>query len=291
MRHYCAPAVAFAALAARAFARFAASAAFRAGDSLFFAITLTEMEPRILRSPCVRRRSCCAGRPCSAREKFRGLWHRGGVCDELAALCRKIPKLRFWPEGWLAVRQTLDFDGKGMEAERLAQIVGIEQDLRPAGLSQKVRSIVLPTRMQGIDFEDLEEHTGLDILTRMARTEALAKHLGKAVATDEAVLASLLPALVGNDGRLWSFSEGLLDGTTDAAALWDRLVAALYATEESLRKPEVLRGFLRELHAKDPALATALLDSSVEHETLAYLSVGAARGIQITSAPTTILRR
>ena len=35
---YCVPAVAFAALAARAFARFATSAAFRAGDSFFFAI-------------------------------------------------------------------------------------------------------------------------------------------------------------------------------------------------------------------------------------------------------------
>ena len=36
---YCAPSVAFAALAARAFARFATSAAFRAGDSFFFAIS------------------------------------------------------------------------------------------------------------------------------------------------------------------------------------------------------------------------------------------------------------
>src|ERR1019366_9396050 len=36
---YCAPSVTFAALAARAFARFATSAAFRAGDSFFFAIS------------------------------------------------------------------------------------------------------------------------------------------------------------------------------------------------------------------------------------------------------------
>jgi hypothetical protein len=199
---------------------------------------------------------------------FRGLWHSGGVHDELATLCRKITKLRFWPEGWLAVRQMLDYDSKGIEAERLVQLVGIEQDLRPADLSQKVRSIVLSTRLRGVDFEDFEEHTGEDFSTRMARTEALARDLGKAVVTEEAILAALLPALVSSDGRLWSFGEGLLDGTMDAAALWDRLVAALNATEESLRKPQVLRGFLGALHAKDPAMATALLDSSVEHETL-----------------------
>ncbi|MBZ5678376.1 MAG: hypothetical protein LAP61_29415 [Acidobacteriia bacterium] len=204
-------------------------------------------------------------------EKFRGIWHRGGVCDELATLCRQITRLRFWPEGWLAVRQTLDLDGKGMEAERLAQLVGIEQDLRPADLSEKVRSVVLSPRIHGIDFEDFDEHPGEDSSAKMARTEALARTLGKAVATNEEILASLVPALVSSDGRLWSFGAGLLDGTTDAAALWDCLVAALNATEESLRNLQVLRGFLNALHAKDPALATALLDSSVDHETLTYV--------------------
>ncbi len=203
-------------------------------------------------------------------ESFRGLWHRGGVHNELGTLSRKITKLRFWPEGWLAVRQILDFDGKGMETERLAKLVGIEQDLRPADISQKVRSIVLSTRLQGVDFEDFDEHAGEDISTRMERAEALAKQLGKAVATEEATLASLLPTLVSSDGRLWSFGEGLLEGTANIVALWDRVVAALDATEERQRKPQVLRGFLRALHAKDPALAAALLDSSVEHQTLGY---------------------
>jgi hypothetical protein len=203
-------------------------------------------------------------------EHFRGLWHRGGVHNELSTLCREITRLRFWPEGWLAVRQTLDYDGKGMEPAFLAQLVTIENDLRPTDLLQKVQSLVLSTRLQSIDFDDFEEHTGDDPSTRMVRGEALAKQLGKAVANEEAILTRLLPALVSSDGRLWSFGEGLLDGTTDAGSLWDRLVAALDATEESLRKPQVLLGFLSALHAKTPALAAALLDSSVEHDTLAY---------------------
>lgn len=202
-------------------------------------------------------------------EHFRGLWHRGGVHNELSALCREITTLRFWPEGWLAVRQTLDFDGKGMEPEFLAQLVSIERDLRPTDLLQKVQSIVLSTQLQGIDFDDFEEHAGEDPSTRMAQGETLARQLGKAVANEEAILATLLPALVSSDGRLWSFGEGLLDGATDARVLWDQLVAALDATEESLRRPQVLRGILSALNAKAPALAAALLDSSVEHETLA----------------------
>lgn len=202
-------------------------------------------------------------------EKFRSLWLGGGVCDELATLSRKITKLRFWPEGWVAVRQTLDADGKGMDAERLANLAGLERDLRPVHLSQKVRSVVLSTRLRGIDFEDFEGHADEDIATRMARSEALAKDLGKAVAAEEDVLTSLLPALVSGDGRLWSFGEGLLEGSSDVAGLWDRLVASLNATEESVGNPQLLRGFFRAMHGKYPALATALLDSSVEHDTLA----------------------
>jgi len=202
-------------------------------------------------------------------EQFRGVWNRGGVPAELGTLCQKLNETRFWPEGWLAIRQTLDFDGKGMPPDCLAQLVSIEHSLRPVDLPQKVRSIVLSTRDHGIDLDEYEDHTSDDISARMQRTEALAKDLGIAVATDGAILDELLPELVSFDGRLWSFGEGLHVGAADPLQLWNRLVTALAATDESLRKPQVLRGFLHGVHEKDPALASTLLDQSVEHEILA----------------------
>ena len=203
-------------------------------------------------------------------ERFRGLWHRGGVCDEIANVCRIISETRFWPEGWLAVRQTLDLDGKGLEPEHLAGLISIEAALRPTDLMQKVRAIVFSTRLQGVDLDDFEDHSTEDIGVRMARTEALAQDLGKAVATEETVLEELLPEAVAVDGRLWSFGQGLLDGAADAEIIWSRLVAALTATEERLCKPQVLLGFLHQLRVRNPALAATLLDKAVEHETLAW---------------------
>ena len=97
----------------------------------------------------------------------------------------------------------------------------------------------------------------------------LARDLGKAVAIEESVLAELLPELVSSDGRLWLFGQGLLETTLDATQMWQRLVTALTATEEGLRKPQVLAGFLHQAHAKDPNLANAFLDDAVEHEALA----------------------
>jgi hypothetical protein len=220
----------------------------------------------------------CAGGPAAPHaraafaEKFRGLWLRAGSADEIARVCSAIREHRFWPEGWLAVRQALDLDGKGFEAERLAKLVAIKNALRPADLVQKVRAVVFSSRVQGIDLDEFEDHSTEDITTRMARTEALAQELGKAVASDEAVFAELLPELVTSDGRLlWWFGQGLVDGASDLVGMWQRLVTALAATEEAARRPQVLRGFLFELRTTDPALATALLDDAVEHETLAAL--------------------
>ena len=202
-------------------------------------------------------------------EKFRGLWQRAGLFEELANICLAIRKNRFWPEGWLAVRQTLDLDGKGLEPQCLAKLIAIEVALRPRDLMEKVRSVVFSTRLQAINPDDFEDHSTEDVGTRMARTEALAHDLGKAVATEEKVLDELLPEVVASDGRLWSFGQGLLEGTADAGVMWIRLVTALTSTDEGLRRPQVLRGFLHQLRVKNPALATTLLDNAIEHATLA----------------------
>ena len=122
-----------------------------------------------------------------------------------------------------------------MDAERLAQLKAIEAQLRPADLLQKVRSVVFSTRLQGVDLDAYDEDDSTeDIGTRMARTEVLARDLGKTVASEEAALQELLPELVSNEGRLWSFGQGLFDGAADAQTMWDRLVAALAATEEAV---------------------------------------------------------
>ena len=204
-------------------------------------------------------------------ERLRGLWLRAGP-DDIARVCTAIRKIRFWPEGWLAVRQALELDGKGFEEDRRMKLVATELALRPTDLLQQVRAVVFSTRFRGVDLDDFEDHSGEDITTRMARTEALAQGLGKTVAIDEAVFAELVPELVSSDGRLlWWFGRGLLDGTSDPATMWDCLVAALDATEESARKPQILSGFLYQLRMTDPRLVTALLDAAVTHETLAGL--------------------
>jgi len=204
-------------------------------------------------------------------EQFCGLWLGARSPDEIARVCVAIRNKRFWPEGWLAVRHALGLDRNELDEERLANLVALEAALRPEDLVQKVRAIVFSTGLLGVDLDDFEDHSTEDITTttRMARTDTLAQDLGKAVATNQAILTELLPEIVASDGRLMSFGQGLLAGATDARELWYQLVDALAATEEAARRPQVLWGFLQRLRATNPQLATILLDEAVVHETLA----------------------
>jgi hypothetical protein len=189
----------------------------------------------------------------------------------LVSICKNIRKTYFWIEGWLAIRQILELDAISFNAEILAKLSAIEAELRPRDLVQKVRAVVFSTNAQGVDFEDVDFGNAQDIGTSLEETEALALNLGKFVAVEQATFTELLPELVARDGRLWFFGQGLFAGAADVLEIWNGLVAALSTTEETARRPNVLRGFLNKLAGVNPALAATLLDNAVEHKTLAGL--------------------
>jgi len=43
-------------------------------------------------------------------KKFRGLWTRGAMYDDLERVCRFIRNMGFWREGWIGVKETLRFE-------------------------------------------------------------------------------------------------------------------------------------------------------------------------------------
>jgi hypothetical protein len=204
-------------------------------------------------------------------EKFSGLWTRSNNHDEIVKVCEAIRNSQFWPEGWRAIRQTLDVHSRGLEEENLSKLMALEVALRPNDLAQKIRAVVFSTQWRGVDLDDFEDHSTDDLLARQERAEALAQDLGKAVATDDVLLGELLPEVVATKGRLRSFGQGLAAGATDARGLWQRLVDALAATESGVRGPQVFQGFLRQLRKNDAALAAALLDEAVDDRTLGEL--------------------
>src|SRR5216683_17280 len=125
-------------------------------------------------------------------------------------VCRAISARRFWPEGWIAVRETLNFDLDRFTPEIVARLSSLEGSLRPTDLVQKVGAVVLSDSISDFDLGDFESKRAEDPEAGMRRTEAVVRGLGKAVADDEKIFAELLPELVSGSGRrfLWSFGQG-----------------------------------------------------------------------------------
>ena len=201
-------------------------------------------------------------------KQFRALWTGALMYEELEGVCRGISKKQFWREGWIAVRETIRFDSKGMPPEVSARLTSLAELLRPKELLQEVRSIALSDHLfdDGLDAQD---DSALGIQRMMDRLESMAQTLGRTVAADKCAFAELLPELVIAEGRVWSLGRGLAQGAKHPEELWSRLVLQLAATPQDKRTFNIFGGFLSALRNTRPELTESLLDGALENDTLA----------------------
>ncbi len=200
--------------------------------------------------------------------QFRGLWTQAAMYEELERVCRTFSANEFWPEGWIAARQTRYYDSKGLSPEASAQLTKVERLLRPKGLVQNVRSIVLSDGLMLVGPDPAAEDS--DATKNFERVQAVARELGAAAAVDQDALTQLLPALIaGKSDQLWNFGSGLAEGSKEPRAIWDEMVSRLAETPTDARNPQLFRGFLNGLRATDPKLVGSLLDDALDSDVLA----------------------
>jgi hypothetical protein len=183
--------------------------------------------------------------------EFRGLWNLTSLHKTLDQLCRSFAGAAFWQDGWLAVCQTLRYDSETMKKASRAKLVALEKALRPVGLLQDVRGVVLAKNTYGLDPEDFNYATDDAEADGLDRLDSIAMALGRNTAHDAEVFSELLPGLVSGQGRLWHFGYGLATAANDSSRVWDALVGAFAAVPEDVRNTQVLRGFLDALSKRD----------------------------------------
>jgi hypothetical protein len=204
-------------------------------------------------------------------QAFRGLWTRGGMYDALERICRGIARRGFWREGWIAIRQTRQFDSKGMPSDVADRLAALDAEIRPDNLIDRIRAIVFSNRggISGFNLDDLEEEEPSDYSAAIARMDAAVEQFGRITANDRTVFEALLAELVTADGRLWGFGRGLGLGAEEPRQLWDAFVSQLADTPRTQQNVHVLCGFLAVLIEKDAVLANTLLDEALTHPVLA----------------------
>lgn len=192
---------------------------------------------------------------------LRGLWSNAQMYDDLERVSRSFIRTGYWMEGWIAVRETLNYSKGDLNPEAKARLVELEKELRPRDLLQKVRSIVFSQTSRGIDFNDYEERE--EDGTDWERTGALVEQLGVEVINDADAFKSLLPEVLGGSGRLYEFGMGFGSGTVASCAHWQLLREGLARAPEEKRNVRVLVGFLHGLSKRNLDIAASLLDHAV----------------------------
>jgi hypothetical protein len=86
-------------------------------------------------------------------EHFRGLWRHGPICDQLdfnqlEAAALAIGTQAHWPEGWMAVRETIGLDAQRMKAGLVACLQVLKKRLAPVALFERLRTDVFDPRLQ-----------------------------------------------------------------------------------------------------------------------------------------------
>lgn len=200
---------------------------------------------------------------------LRGLWTNAAAYDEIEDFVRAATLNKHWPEGWLAVRQTLRFDRDDNNSESMARLQALEELLRPRDLGEMVATLVLTQPWSNFDPADGEPDEPEGAAYRRANERAEA--LGYEVVADPIVFQQVAPSLIqGEGGRLWQFGRGLARGTERPQEVWDELCRHLKSIDRDKQNVQVFRGFLNALIEKDPALANLLLDNAVESDALAH---------------------
>ena len=196
---------------------------------------------------------------------FRGLWTHAGMYEELEQICTEISATAFWPEGWVAVRETQNLDSAASEEWALAKLDAIELSLRPRDIAQRVRSIVFSEH----SYFDPDPGCGgpLDFASAYNKIEETVRKLGEVVSSDD-LLYGLAPELVSSKGHLWVFGVGLASGANNPLEVWHRLTMQLSSAPVSEHRIDVFRGFLYGLSEKARQLTDDILDAAVNDDSL-----------------------
>ena len=205
---------------------------------------------------------------------FRGLWPWGhvGIYDVLIDAAKRFHAVDGWAEGWLAVREILRYDSKGLPLSSVEKLKQLEALLVPFDLLQKIRACVLARGHFAYDFEDLEildadpgeKLSGSEMALR-ARMNA--ETLGAQAGKETELLIPLLPELCsGRGGNRYQFGQGVGRHCVDVLVL----IRGVREVVKNLDRKDVntlwLRGVINGWNGSDHDAVSAFLDHALEDD-------------------------
>lgn len=205
-------------------------------------------------------------------EKFRGLWGRVSLDNELTDIASSFQALGGWPEGWLAVRRILHFDEQKLSADSLAQLRQLESDLKPTDLLSEIRARVLARGSFSFDLDDEEFDNDSDDSTsassKYEKAGIKAEALGGLAACTPGLIEQLIPDLCGESpgSNVYAFGRGIGANHSDVQAILDAVKGHIAGSGNSGVTLIAIRGILSGWATVDEKALQEFLDQALHDE-------------------------
>ncbi|NQX65675.1 hypothetical protein HQN90_05995 [Paenibacillus alba] len=205
-------------------------------------------------------------------EKFRGLWTKAAMYDELETAIEAISAKASWSEGWVAVKSTKRFDAENMVPDVVSRLDTIIKLLEPTNFIDQIKLYTLSGFRTTYDLIDAVEDEGGSASDVYTMVEERTRTFGREVGSQMDIFHELLPELLSNEGmRIFQFGQGLAEGNGDPRNVWGKIVEQLSLIDEPKRNFQLLRGFLNTLSKSNNNLSEDLLDEAVTNKVLSVV--------------------
>jgi hypothetical protein len=138
---------------------------------------------------------------------FRGLWTNASLVDVLKVAAEKLVSVYAWPEGWLGVRNVMQWDKGKIPPQSLAILLQLEKKLAPHNLYTTIQAKILCRG--SLEYEHDDE--AISHILQYERTAAEAIELGKSATLESDLLPTLLTDLLQKDtnSKVYQFGVGV----------------------------------------------------------------------------------
>lgn len=195
--------------------------------------------------------------------QFRGLWAYAGCFDALERIVLDHAKGGVWPDLWIAIKNTIHFDGEKHDPALLDRLKALEEFAAPNDpLSEMVAYVLSST------WEHAEVKGGNYSEAVKGVNEKIIK-LGELACSDPTYIERLGDRLWEKHiDAIWTFGRGLARGSQDKGKTFEFLVGLVDGLSLERVNPVVLSGFIRETHEDSPVLARKLQEAVLENAKL-----------------------
>jgi hypothetical protein len=200
---------------------------------------------------------------------FRAIWTKGRAEEALETATLAITEQSFWSDGWMAIRQTMNFDKKHLPEDSFDRLVVLERKLAPQNLYEQAKTYALSQRWGTLDIPDPKpEGDEDDVHSRYQRVAEYTEALGQKVSQDRSVFNKILPKLFVHDGNAFGFCKGLAMGCTNPTLIWEQLIEGFGSSPEKNRGTAALQGFLSGMFSRDKMWYESALDGALTNSIL-----------------------